>query len=478
MRAPLLDICAVSKHFAGTTALEDVSFTVAAGTCHAICGENGAGKSTLSKIIAGFTAPDSGCVRLEGVALPRHDAAAARAHGIAMVQQELSICDNLSVAENVCLAKLPSTNGVTLDRARLEKEAREALQPLGLAVDVRAPASTLRIAEKQLVEIARALTSGSRLIILDEPTSSLSAAEAVRLFACLDTLKARGATFIYISHRLEEIFTHCDAITVLRDGRHVLTEDIEHFDRERLIAAMVGRELPEIPALPAPQEEVLLEVEHLDAPPRFHDVSFQIRRGEILGLCGLAGSGRSEIARVLAGIDCAPRGTIRTQHLALLPEDRHAQGLVPLRPVRENVSLPHLDKFSSRGFVSQTREHEAVLKMAGTLRIKTADIEAAVSSLSGGNQQKVLVARTLLSDADILLLDEPTRGIDVGSKNEIHLLILELVRRGRSVLLISSEMPELLLLCHRVLVMREGHPRGVLERAEMTQERLLALMSA
>jgi ABC-type sugar transport system ATPase subunit len=483
----------ITKRFPGVQALSGVSLTVAAGSCHALCGENGAGKSTLGKILAGVYTPDDGRLfigdREERFGGPR-DALAA---GVGMVHQELAFCDNLSVAENLCLGALPSRAGF-VNRGERDRRAAVMLAEIGSDIDVSRRLGELPIAQQQVVQIAVAVGGGARIIVFDEPTSSLSQMEAERLYALIDRLKARGVTCIYVTHRMPEVYRLCDTISVLRDGKHVATRPAAELPEAELIHLMIGRPLSEY--LPqhhdVSSQGELLRVEHLSVAGRFEDVSFSLRAGEVVGLAGLVGAGRSDVACALFGVEPAtsgrvvvhgrearistPRDAIRLE-LGLVPEDRKRQGLVQSESGRHNTSLPVLDRLSKFGWVNQSDERQLVREHFQMLRVRTPDIDAPVAGLSGGNQQKIVLARWLAARSKILILDEPTRGVDVGAKAEIHALIAELARHGAGVLLISSELPELLSLSTRILVLRAGRLVGELAAAGATQDGLLRMMA-
>lgn len=492
MTASAVRFAGITKHFLGITALSDVSFEIALGTCHAICGENGAGKSTLGKILAGIVAADSGTVELDGerarFASPR-DALAA---GVAMVHQELAFCDNLTVGENLCLGNLPRAL-FFVDDAELKRRATALLSAVGANVDPARAMHSLSVAEQQLVQIAAAVGEGARVIVFDEPTSSLGAAESAVLYALIGTLKARGVTVIYVSHRMPEIFQLCDAITVLRDGQHVLTCAREAIDEASLVQQMIGRRLEQyFPGhLEKPRGDELLRVSRLTSQVHFHDVSFSVHAGEVVGLAGLVGAGRSEIAQALFGLDAAATGDIyvRGQRaqirsaadamrhgIGFVPEDRKRQGLVLSMRARENATLPILSRFSRAGWIDRSAESRSVATTFARLNMRTAP-DAVTGSLSGGNQQKVVLSKWLAANAEILILDEPTRGVDVGTKAELHAWIDQRAAEGAAVLVISSELPELLNVSTRIIVLREGRVRGEVARADATQDRLLRMMA-
>jgi ABC-type sugar transport system ATPase subunit len=490
---PLLEFKGVTKRFPGVLALDGVSFAIAAGSCHALIGENGAGKSTLGKILAGVQAADAGEILLEGRAIAPATPLAARALGIAMVHQELAFCPNLSVAENLCLGDLPRRGG-WVDRAAMRVRARAMLAAIGADLDVDAPMETLSTGREQLAQIAAAIGTGARIIVMDEPTSSLSAGETHELFRLVRELKARGLTLIYVSHRMEEIFALCDAITVLRDGRHVGTGPAAATDPHRIVAQMIGRELgvhqPRHLAKPPGAER--LSVEGLASPGRFRDVALRVRAGEIVGLAGLVGAGRSEVAQAIFGLDPLVTGRVAVDGrplphrsiaaalaagIGLVPEDRKRQGLVLSMNCRENVSLAALPRLTRGGWVRRGLEGALAARYAARLRVKAPTMEAITAALSGGNQQKIALAKWLARDCDILIVDEPTRGVDVGAKAEIYQLLDELAAEGKALLVISSELPELIGLCGRILVMRAGRMAGELARPEFSEAALMRLMA-
>ncbi len=490
---PILRFENISKFFPGVTALRGVSFEVRAGDCHALLGENGAGKSTLGKICAGIYRPDEGQLYLEGrpVSFPTPlDAVSA---GVGMVHQELCFCPNLTVAENLCLGSLPTRFGF-LNRAAMRERARAMLAEIGTTLDVDLPVSALSTGQEQMVQIAGAVGTGARIIVMDEPTSSLASGEVARLFELIDRLKARGVTLIYVSHRLEEIFRLCDRITVLRDGQHIETTDTSAMTVETVVQRMIGRPLEQyFPGhLEARPAEEKLRVEGLSSPGRFEDISLSVHVGEVVGLAGLVGAGRSEVAQAIFGLDRKATGRIVVngsevnirsprQAMALgigyLPEDRKRQGLVLSMGGRSNLSLPILDRLTRLGFVKTSPERALTRTYFDRLRVRTPHMDTPVWSLSGGNQQKIAMAKWLASQCRILLIDEPTRGVDVGAKAEIHALIDELAKEGAAILLISSELPEVLNLSTRILVLREGRLVGELSRENANQEGLMRLMA-
>jgi ABC-type sugar transport system ATPase subunit len=483
----------VTKRFPGVLALEDVTFSIAAGSCHALCGENGAGKSTLGKLLAGIHAPDAGSLLLDGrparLASPR-DALAA---GVAIVHQELAFCENLTVAENLCLGSLPAT-ATFVSRREMVQRAEEMLGATGAGLDVRRQMRELTIGQQQVVQIAAAIGRGARIIVFDEPTSSLSQHEADRLYDLIDRLRARGVTAIYVSHRMDEIFRLCDAVTVLRDGRHVDTRPIASLDRAALVEMMIGRRLEEY--FPAHVEgkpgDELLRVEGLTSPAGFRDISFHVRAGEVLGFAGLVGAGRSEIAQALFGLDHHAHGRIQVggqpvtlsspevamdHGIGLVPEDRKRQGLVLSMSALSNTTLATLESLARLGFIRRAQERLRARTYFERLRVRAASPDVIAAGLSGGNQQKLVLAKWLAAQCRILILDEPTRGVDVGAKAEIHALIDRLAADGCAVILISSELPEVLHLSTRILVLREGRIAGELSREDATQAAVMRLMA-
>ena len=484
----------ITKTFGGVVALNGVSFGIARGQCHALMGENGAGKSTLGKILAGIHRPDSGALWIDGRQRLFSSPADAIRAGLGMVHQELAFCPDLSVAENLCMGQYPRRFGLFLDRRRMVERARQLLARIDVSLDVRQPMRQLSTAQEQLVQIASAVGTGANLLVFDEPTSSLSEPEAQQLFRLIDQLKARGVTIVYVSHRMPEVFRLCDRITVLRDGKYIGTLDRAEATQDRVVQMMIGRAVKDYfpQHLHASPGDELLAVSGLTSPGKFRDISFAVRRGEIVALAGLVGAGRSEIARAIFGLDPyaggrvelegrpLPPGNVREamrRGIALVPEDRKRQGLILLAGGRFNFSLPSLSRFSHFGFVSASRERDQAARSFAQLRVKTASLDAPVMELSGGNQQKIALAKWLARDMKLLIVDEPTRGVDVAAKAAIHELLDELARRGVAVLLISSELPEVLNLSTRILVLREGRLVGELPRADATQEKVLRLMA-
>ena len=491
---PFLTVDNITKNFPGVRALDDVSVPFERGSVHALMGENGAGKSTLGKIIAGVYTPDDGAIRIEGNEVRPTDPLSARKLGIALVHQELAFCPNLSVAENLQLGTMPTNSGF-VDRAQLKDRARSLMHEIAADhIDVDTPLEQLTTGEEQMVQIASAVGVNARIIIFDEPTSSLSVHESEQLFSLLNRLKAKGVCLIYVSHRMDEIFRLCDTITVLRDGKHVATEPAAQTNRERLIRQMVGREvLTRRPKhLDITLGDEILRVESLSSTGKFENVSFSVRRGEVVGMAGLVGAGRSEVAKAIFGLDPAATGKVfikgqpiplrnikesMRHRIGFLPEDRKKEGLVLGMNITDNISLPHLDYFSHIGFVDRKREVAEVSKLTQRLRVKAPSIESITAGLSGGNQQKVAIAKWLARSCDLLIADEPTRGVDVGAKAELYQLLDEVACQGLAILMISSELPELLNLARRIIVMREGFLTGELSHEQFSQEALLHLMA-
>ena len=489
--SPLLTLTAVTKRFPGVVALDAVDLAVHAGRVHALVGENGAGKSTLLRIVAGADRPDAGTLALDGTPVTFAAPREALSAGITVIYQELSLVPQLGADANIYLGMEPGRHGL-LDRRRSAVGAREALRALGAEFDPASRASDLSVAEQQLVELARALARDARLIALDEPTAALSNVETDRLFEQIRRLCARGIAVIFVSHRLEEVRRIADEITVLRDGRRVFTGKASDLDDAGLIRQMVGRDVEYArlaSARPAPGEP-LLEVRSLARRGRFSDVSLTVRRGEIVGLAGLVGAGRTEVARCLAGADPSDGGTMTlagapyrpsspreaiARGVVYLPEDRKTQGLVLGMNVRENVTLATLGSFSRRGILRLGAEREAAARQTRAVELRPPEIDREAGTLSGGNQQKVVLAKWLLADADLLIFDEPTRGVDVAAKAELHRLIRGLADGGKAVLVVSSELPEVLALADRIVVMREGTVAGELGASAATAEHILAL---
>ncbi len=487
-----LRMSGISKSFDGIEVLHAVDFDLAPGEVHALVGENGAGKSTLMKIAAGVHRPDSGAMTLMGRPFTPRSPSDSLHSGLAMVHQELSLAPDVSIAENILAGREPSSAGFIRWR-ELYAKARAAMVEFDLDAPLEAPVSTLSAGYRQVVEILKALASDPRVIVFDEPTSSLEAHETALVLSTIRRLAARGIGVVYISHRMREVFEVADRITVLRDGVRVLTKPAVETSVTEVVNATVGRALTDMfPPKASFVGEELLRIEGLSRRGRFHDISFALRMGEILGFAGLVGSGRTETMRALFGVDLVDSGEIfldgsrvdqkgwsaskaMASGLAYVPEDRKTLGLFLDRSVEDNLAIANLKACSPRGFVSGGLTHQMASDGCRQLAIKFHDVEQVVSSLSGGNQQKVLLARWLATHPRVLIVDEPTRGVDVGAKSEIHRILRQYAEQGNGVIVVSSELPELLGLCDRIIVMREGRIAGEVQGDAATEERVIAL---
>ena len=491
--APVLEVEGLEKSFPGVKALSGVRFEVRAGEVHALLGENGAGKSTLIKIVSGVYRPDAGTIRIDGRETRFASPQEAQAAGIATVYQELLLFPDLTVAENIFLGHAPRSRWGGIDWRRMRARAAAILASLDIhELDPSAPVRSLSVANRQRVEIAKALSLNARVLILDEPTAALPEADVVRLFDTVRRLRARGVGVVYISHRMAEIFTLADRVTVLRDGQYVATRPVARTTEPELIAMMVGRTIDQLfPKGAATVGEPVLEVRDLVAPPVVRGVSLIVRKGEIVGLAGLIGSGRSELAQAVFGITPRASGEIRLagrpariasageakrQGIAYVPEDRATQGLVRPMTVRENVSLAVLRRIAKHGFIDRGAEDRLARDAIRRFNIRAFGPEQVAGKLSGGNQQKVVLGKWLAAEPRLLIMDEPTRGIDVGAKAEIHKLMRELADAGLGVLMISSELPEILGMSDRILVMREGKIVAEFARGEADQETIARAM--
>ncbi|HEY7505474.1 MAG TPA: sugar ABC transporter ATP-binding protein [Gemmatimonadales bacterium] len=490
----LLEVEDLRKEFPGVLALDGVSLRLQAGTVHAVMGENGAGKSTLMKIIAGIHPPDAGTVRLRGRPVQLGSPREALQHGIAMIHQELNLMPSMTVAENVWIGREPLTRLGFVDHGELRRRTAELFLGLGIETEPSLSVGELSVAERQMVEIAKALSRDAALLIMDEPTSAMTETETRRLFDIIRELKAQGKGILYITHRLNEVFEIADEISVLRDGRRIGTRPAPEITPEELIRWMVGRDLTQLfPRGESTVGRVVLSVRELGLEGRFRGVSFDLRVGEILGVAGLIGAGRSNLAETLFGLTPASSGTIEIegrvvviahpsdavrQGMAFLTEDRKESGCFLPLDVLSNLTLAALNRrFVRAGFVDHAEAASEGRRLAASLRLRTPGLDEPVMNLSGGNQQKVLIGRWLLTGPRILILDEPTRGIDVGAKAEIHRLIAELAREGAAVLMISSDLPEVLGMSDRIMVMHEGTVTGFLDRDEADQVRVMTLAS-
>jgi rhamnose transport system ATP-binding protein len=487
--APIFRLDGVTKRFGGVVAVEDVAFDLRPGEVHALVGENGAGKSTLMKIVDGLYGPDEGTLEVGGEAASFSSPRDAEASGIAMIPQELDLFPELSVAENLFVGrKRPRTGWGGMDWDAMRGETRKRLDALGVGLDATFAVKRLSAAEQQIVAIARALVGEARAVIMDEPTSSLTERETRQLFGIIEDLTAAGVGVVYISHRLEEIFEISDRITVLRDGHHIRTAPASELDAEELVRLMVGRPLNELfTRSQSSPGETVLEVRGLTREGEFEGVDLALRSGEILGLAGLVGAGRTELAQSIFGIRHPDSGgifvdgeeakidspqTAMETGIFYVPEERRSQGLILPFSIKNNITLSILDRISRFGFVSRS-ERGIADRFMGELSIRGAELSDPVNRLSGGNQQKVVVAKSLAREPNVLLLDEPTRGVDVGAKSEIYRLMDDLAKEGKAILLISSELEEVLSMADRVLVMREGRISGEFSRREATQESVM-----
>jgi len=485
----VLELEDVAKAFGSVVALRRSSLTVTRGSIHALVGENGAGKSTLIKIVAGVHPRDAGTFRFLGEDVDFGSTAASKAAGIAVIYQEPTLFPDLSVTENIFMGRQPLGRGRRIDRAAMYAEAGALFERLGVRIDPRRPARGLSIADQQIIEIAKAISLDASLLIMDEPTAALSGVEVERLFAVARSLRDEGRALVFISHRFDEVFDLCDTVTVMRDGEYISTDPISSTSVEEIVARMVGREVAELfPKTPAPIGDPVLEVEGLTSAGLFHDVSLTVRAGEIVGLAGLVGAGRSEIARAVFGVDGYDAGSVRMlgrpvprrsvraaigAGMAFVPEDRRSQGLVVDASVARNIAAVVRGGLSRAGVLTAAAENRASGPWAGRLEVKTSALDMAAATMSGGNQQKVVIAKWLASEPKLLIIDEPTRGIDVGTKSEVHKLLSDLAGQGVGILMISSELPEVLGMADRVLVVCEGQITADLDRAEATPEKVM-----
>jgi len=488
--APTLELRDVAKSFGPVAALRSGTLEVAPGSIHALVGENGAGKSTLVKIVAGVHRRDSGEFRLLGAPADFASTAESKAAGVAVIYQEPTLFPDLSVAENIFMGRHPLGRGRRIDRARMYEESGALFERLGVSIDPRRVANGLSIADQQLIEIAKAISLDARLLVMDEPTAALSGNEVARLFAVARSLRDEGRALVFISHRFDEVFDLCDTVTVMRDGAYVSTSRVAETTEAEIVARMVGREVAELfPKTPAPIGEVVLDVQGLASTGEFHDISFQVRAGEIVGLAGLVGAGRSEIARAIFGVDGydegrvtldgkvvpkgSPRRAIRAG-MAFVPEDRRQQGLVIDGSIAKNIASVIRGGLARAGLLTASAENRAAAPWAGRLQVKTNALDMRAATMSGGNQQKVVIAKWLATGPRLLIIDEPTRGIDVGTKAEVHRLLSDLAGQGIAILMISSELPEVLGMADRVLVVCEGRLTADIPRGEATPENVMA----
>lgn len=482
-------VSGINKSFPGVKALDNVNFAVRKGTVHALCGENGAGKSTLMKIINGIYKADSGQIFLDEKPVTIKDPIQARDYGIAMIAQELNYVPEMSIEENLFLGRLPVTKFGNVDWKRVRRETIEFLRQENLPYKPDQKLKTLTVSDIQMLEIIKAISNNAQIVIMDEPTSAITNREVEVLFGKIAELKKKGVSIIYISHKMEEVFRIADDITVLRDGKTVETHPASEIDLDKVIALMVGRKMDNV----YPKEEVeigepILEIEGLGSKGVFKDINFKANKGEIVGFAGLMGAGRTETMRAIFGLDPYDEGKIKVhgkevtikkvsdsiaQKVVMLSEDRRRYGIIPIRSVMENASISSLDKIIYGGRWHPKVEKELVSKYFEKMHVKTPSLETAIQGLSGGNQQKVLLAKWMLRDPDVLILDEPTRGIDVGAKFEIYRLMTDLVKEGKTVIMVSSELPELIGMCDRIYIMNKGRITGCLGKDEFSQETIM-----
>lgn len=486
----VLEMIDVSKSFPGVQALKNVSFRLRPGTVHALMGENGAGKSTLMKCLIGLYQMNSGKILINGQEVHISNPLEASKHGISMIHQELSPVTERSVAENLYLGRPPMKAKVFVDHKNLYRLAGKTLSDLGIDIDPYEKMGNLTVAKMQMVEIAKAVSQDANIIVMDEPTSSLTSIEVAQLFGMIKNLREKGVSVIFISHKMDEIFKICDEVTVFRDGQMVGSDLVCNMDVTKLIHLMVGRDLDQMfPKVDCPITDVVMEVRDLSSKTTFSGINFDLRRGEILGFAGLVGAGRTEVLETLFGLRTKTTGTVKIKGktveikrpadalkygLAMLTEDRRGTGIIPVSSVANNIVVANLKKYVKKtGLINHRRITKDAKEYIRKIEIKTPSKDALIQNLSGGNQQKVLVARWLLTGPDILFVDEPTRGIDVGAKAEIHSLITKMAGEGKAIIMVSSEMPEILGMCDRILVMHEGRQTGIIDRCDATQERIM-----
>lgn len=488
-RRVVLDLTGVRKSFGPVAALRSGSLRVDAGSIHGLVGENGAGKSTLVKIVAGVHRRDAGEFALRGEPVDFASTAESKAAGIAVIYQEPTLFPDLSVTENIFMGRQPLGRWRRIDHGAMVAEAESLFRRLGVHIDPRRPARGLSIADQQIIEIVKAISFDAGLLIMDEPTAALSGVEVERLFTVARGLRDEGRGLVFVSHRLGEVFDLCDTVTVMRDGQHVSTAAVSDTTIDEVVARMVGREVGELfPKTPAPIGDVVLEVDGLDLAGTFHDIGFTVRAGEIVGLAGLVGAGRSEIARAVFGIDRYDAGNVRTlgrpvrphdpraairAGMAFVPEDRRHQGLVTEGSVARNIAGVVRGRLTRAGVLTTRAESRAAAPWAGRLAVKTPALDMAAATMSGGNQQKVVIAKWLATGPKLLIIDEPTRGIDIGTKAQVHRLLSDLAGLGLAILMISSELPEVLGMADRVLVVCEGRLTADLSRDEATPEAVM-----
>lgn len=484
-----LRVLNIEKSFPGVKALDRIDFSVRKGTVHALCGENGAGKSTLMKIINGIYKPDAGQIFIDGNEVRIQNPIQARKYGIAMIAQELNYVPEMTVEENLFLGRLPVNKVGRVDWKKLRKQTEAFLKAENLSYRPDQKMKTLTVSNIQMLEIIKAISNNAQIIVMDEPTSAITQKEVDMLFQKIADLKAQGVSIIYISHKMDEVFRIADDITVLRDGTVVESHPADELDIDKVIALMVGRKMENVyPKEKVALGEKVLEVKKLYSAGTFEDISFHIRRGEIIGFAGLVGAGRTELMRSIFGLDGYTSGkiikdgkeleirkaadSIRNE-IVMLSEDRRRYGILPVRSVRENTSISSLEKVIYNGFAHEKKERTLVNQYFKKMNVRTPSLETAIQSLSGGNQQKVLLAKWMMRNPDVMILDEPTRGIDVGAKFEIYKLMTEMAKDEKAVIMVSSELPELIGMCDRIYVMNQGRITGELQQEEFSQETIM-----
>lgn len=486
-----LQVSGIEKSFPGVKALDQVNFSVRKGTVHALCGENGAGKSTLMKIINGQYKPDAGQIYIDGNPVTIKDPIQAASYGIAMIPQELNYVPELTVEENLFLGRLPVNRFGKVDWRKVHRDAVEFIEKEHLPYGPRQKLKTLTVSDIQMLEIIKAVSNNAEIIIMDEPTSSITEREVASLFVKIADLKAKGVSIIYISHKMDEVFQIADDITIFRDGMVVSSDRAADIDLDTVIARMVGRKMDNV----YPKEDIelgnmIFEVRDFAQKNMFEDINFNARQGEIIGFAGLVGAGRTETMRAIFGLDPHENGEVYidgskvelksaedsiSNGLVMLAESRREDGIIPVRGVRENASLANLSRFIYGGSAHRAKEKKEVTEVFKQMNVKTPTLETPIASLSGGNQQKVLLARWLLCDPKVMILDEPTRGIDVGAKFEIYKLMTDIAKQGKAIVMVSSEMPELIGMCDRIYVMSQGRITGCLNKDEFSQETIMKL---
>ncbi len=484
----ILQVQNLSKSFLGVKALDNIQFSLQKGEIHALMGENGAGKSTFMKILMGLLKPDSGEIIFEGEVLKSHNVHENLQKGISMIHQEILVVPELTVAQNIFLGRETNYRSWLNDKA-INQKAQEILDAIGIKINAQTKIKNLSIAEMQMVEIAKAISNNAKVIIMDEPTSALTDNEVAMLFKIIKDLKAKGVAIIYISHKMDEIYEITDRITVLRDGQYIATKNTNELDKNALIALMVGRQINDLfLENNSIKGESILSVQNLNKKGKFKDINFEVHAGEVLGIAGLMGAGRTEIARAIFGLDKYDSGEIIIKGnkveikspedaikngIGYVSEDRKALGFIPALSIKENISLSSLGNFAKTWFVNASNEHEAATRLSTDLKIKSTSINQKVMTLSGGNQQKVVIGKVLLTAPSLIILDEPTRGIDIGAKFEIYKLINQLTDKGIAVIMISSELPEILGMSDRIMVLSKGKQTALLSKQEATQEKIM-----